>query len=413
MLVCLFTIVNATEILTYASDEIALGIATTLSLVEGKESLEAVKLAVDEINAQGGVQVGRKRMNFKVEALDLGDALPDISIREALAALQRFLSVKKIEALVVGPFRSEVLLPAMDVIAEHEVPMIGTIAMTPATDLKIIRDPKYRYVFRVGLNSKYLVAYLINTMRFLNERFGFRKVFILHQDVAWARSTASLMIRIFFNRAGWDVLGLEDYASGSTDFSRELTRAREAGAEVILPIFDMPESSHLVGQWNEMKVPALLCGFISPLVGPSAWQSFSGKIAGTLNVVFEIGNMPSVQYAPATAFYRSFQKKFGRQIEAGHGPAPAYESVHILRDAIEKAGTLDHDAVVSALERTDRTGVMGRIRFNNGHQAIFGTDPGAEALACVFQWTQTGRREIVYPPCIAEGEIKLPAFFHR
>lgn len=397
----------------HAAEEIALGVATTLSLLEGRESLEAVRLAAAEINAEGGVRVGGKMMSFRVDAFDLGDAMPGVSVSDALLSFRKFITERGIRAVVVGPFRSEVLLPAMDLIAELKVPMLGTIAMTPVTDLKIIKDPKYRYVFRVGLNSKYLVAYLIQTMKFLNERLGFNKVFIMHQDVAWARATASQMIRIFFNREGWRVLGVENYKSGASDFSRGLTRAREGGAEVILPLFDMPQSSYLVKQWHEMKLPVLLCGFISPMIGPTAWQTFEGEIAGTLNVVFELGNLPSGRYGQALDFYEAFKERFGREIEAGHGPAPAYESVYILRDAIRRAGTLNRDKLVSALEKTDRTGAMGRIRFNKGHQAIFGKDPGAEALACVFQWDERGRRRIVYPPCIAEGEIDLPAFFKR
>ena len=130
-------------------------------------------------------------------------------------------------------------------------------------------------------------------------------------------------------------------------------------------------------------------------------------------MVFDLGNLPSRRYGPAMDFYEGFRERYGRQIEAGHGPAPAYESVFILRDAIRRAGSLNRDRLVSALEKTDRTGAMGRIRFNRGHQAIFGKDPEAEALACVFQWDEHGRRRIVYPPCIAEGGIDLPAFLKR
>lgn len=390
------------------SGEIVLGVATTLALVEGKESLDAVRMAAAQINLRGGVAVGSERRSFRVAPFDLGDALPGASVPEVLASFDRFIRKSRAHAVVVGPFRSEVLLPAMDVVAAHKVPMLGTIAMTPVTDTKILRDPKYRYAFRVGLNSKYLVAVLIDIMKHLHERFGFRKVFIMHQDVAWAKAAGSMMIRIYFNRAGWHVLGLESYSGGSSDFSQGLTRANEMGAEVILPLFDSPWSSRLVKQWNEMKVPALLCGFISPMMGPDAWKAFGGKIAGSLNVVFELGNIAGNQYGPATAFYEAFKREYGREIQAGHGPAPAYESVHILREAIERAGTNDGPRLIASLEDTDRQGVMGRIRFNDGHQAIFGKDPFSEAVACVFQWRLSGQRTIVYPSAVSEGEIMLP-----
>jgi branched-chain amino acid transport system substrate-binding protein len=144
------------------------------------------------------------------------------------------------------------------------------------------------------------------------------------------------------------------------------------------------------------------------MVGPGAWDAFEGRIAGALNVIFELGNISSVQWNPAIAFNNAYEEKYGKKIEAGHGPAPAYESVYILANAINAAGSLDPDDIVSALEKTDRSGVMGRIRFNRAHQVFFGDDPGADALACIFQWQKDGRRTIVYPLSIADGEIELP-----
>jgi branched-chain amino acid transport system substrate-binding protein len=52
---------------------------------------------------------------------------------------------------------------------------------------------------------------------------------------------------------------------------------------------------------------------------------------------------------------------------------------------------------------------MGRLRFHPSQQALFGNDPSKAAVACLIQWTRDGRRRIVYPPAVAEGEIELPA----
>jgi len=396
--ILMVTILPATG--TQAAEEIILGVATSLTLLEGLESFNAVELAVDEINTRGGVRMGGKRLPIRIESIDLRGALPGVPVSDALGRLEKFIVDKKIHAIVVGPFRS--------IIAKHKVPLLGAIAMSPASDAKILKDPKYKYIFRTCLNSKYLVDYLINTMKFLRKRYGFHKVYIMNQDVAWARTTASLMIKLYFERAGWEILGLENYPSGAADFTAGLTKAEDNGAQIILPIFDMPESGTLAKQWHLMKGKALLCGFISPMVGPSAWGAFNGKIAGALNVIFELGNIPSFQWEPAMNFYRAYRAKYGREIEAGHGPAPAYESIYILAEAIERAGSLEPDKIVAALESTDRTGVMGRIRFHRGHQVIFGNDPAEDALACIFQWRKDGRRKIVYPLSVAEGEIELP-----
>jgi len=411
LLIILFTIfplfIFATMI--HAHEQIVVGVATSLSLLEGEESLKAVMLAVEEINGKGGVAIGDKRLPIKIKSIDLNDASLEVPVSEALSHMKQFIRKEKINAILVGPFRSEVLLAGMDMIARLKVPILGTIAMSAASETKIMKDPKYRYIFRVGLNSKYFVEYLIKAMKFLNAKFGFNRVYIMNQDVAWARSAASLLIKLYFDRAGWEVVDLDTYPTGASDFSIGLNKATKEGAQVILPIFDMPQSGFLVRQWNRMGVPAILCGFISPMVGPGAWETFNGKIDGALNVIFELGNVPSTKFKPAMDFYEAYKKRYGSNIEAGHGPAPAYESVYILAEAIRKAGSLDPDKVVTALKDTDRIGgAMGRIRFHKGQQAIFGDNPDAEALACIIQWTKTGHRRIVYPPAIAEGDIELP-----
>jgi branched-chain amino acid transport system substrate-binding protein len=390
------------------SNEIIIGVATSLQSLEGRESLKAVALAVEEINHKGGVRVGTEGMRIRMKSIDLQDVSNDVPVAKALSTLETFIQKEHIQAILVGPFRSEVLLAGMNVMARNKIPFLGTIAMSAASESRIMRDPKYKNIFRVGLNSKYFVEYLIKTMKFLNEKFQFKKVYIMNQDVAWTRSAASLLVKLYFEKAGWDVVALDTYPSGASDYSEGLKKAREKKAQVILPIFDMPESGILVKQWNAMKVPALLCGFISPMVGPTAWERFDGQIAGSLNVIFELGNVPSSLFKPAETFYKAYESKYGQEIEAGHGPAPAYESVYILAEAIEMAGSLNPAHLIPAIEKTNRMGAMGRVQFHRGHQVIFGEDPKAEALACIIQWTKEGYRRIVYPPSIAEGEIEIP-----
>jgi branched-chain amino acid transport system substrate-binding protein len=126
-----------------------------------------------------------------------------------------------------------------------------------------------------------------------------------------------------------------------------------------------------------------------------------------MNCIFEIGNFPCTKVPKSVEFYDKYNKKYGKPIEAGHSPAPAYEMVYILKEAIERAGTLDSDKVVAELEKTDRSGAMGRIKFNDGHQVVYGEDPKETALGCMIQWRE-GKRVVVYPQSVAEGKIELP-----
>jgi len=310
---------------------------------------------------------------------------------------------------VVGNFRSEALLAAMDIYSKYKIVNIGTIAMTPKFQEKVLSDKeKYKYSFRTCLDSKYLAGYIMGMMKYLNKEFGYNKVFIATQDVLWAAGTGQIMDK-WFKDNGWTVVGFERYPTGAMDFSAGLMKAKSGGAQVTLPIFDMPTSGILVKQWESMKIPTLMAGFISPLMGSKAWETFGKEAEGTLDVVFEIGNVPIKAYPPATRFYDGYKKRWKEELQSGHGVSPGYDAVYVLANAIEKAGTLDPDKVAKAIEATDYVGAIGRVKFDAGHQAVFGNDPKTSASGAVFQWRQ-GRRVEVFPESIADGKIVKPAW---
>jgi branched-chain amino acid transport system substrate-binding protein len=395
-------------------EPVVIAVPTSLGFLEGEESLNSVNLAVDEINAQGGVDVAGTKRPFKVESIDLRDAAAGVPVPEALLGLEKIILEKKPAAIVVGPFRSEALLAGMDLIAKHKMPMLGTIAMSPGTEAKIKKDPeKYKYVFRVSMNVIYWVKLLAGTNTALKNQFGFDKVYIMNQDVAWARGTSGYMAKKIYPKLGIEVVGHDEFPTGFSDFSAALMKAKNLDASILFTCFDMPESGVLVKQWKSIQVPGLIAGFISPMAGEAAWKTFDGKIGGLMNAIFELGNMPSEKYAPAKNFYNAYKEKYGKGIQAGHGPAPSYEAVYILKEAIERAGSLEPDAIVAEIEKTDRKGVMGRIRFDEGHQVVYGADPAEAAVGAFFQWTEDGTRKIVYPKSIAEGEIFLPSWVKK
>jgi branched-chain amino acid transport system substrate-binding protein len=111
-------------------------------------------------------------------------------------------------------------------------------------------------------------------------------------------------------------------------------------------------------------------------------------------------------------FYDAYTQRWGIEPE-GLGTSSSYMAVYALKEAIERAGSLKPDEVVTALEQTDIMGVYGRLRFDpKSHQVIPSTDPKEGAVGSILQW-QNGKRVVVYPKSIAMGEIKLPPWMGR
>ncbi len=124
------------------------------------------------------------------------------------------------------------------------------------------------------------------------------------------------------------------------------------------------------------------------------------------------GNAPSNATDWTMKFYNAYTKLWDIEPE-GYGTSTSYMAVYVLKNAIERAGTLKSDAVVKALEATDMMGVYGRIRFDpKSHQVIPSLDPKEGAVGTIFQW-QAGKRVVVFPKSIAMGEIKLPPWMKK
>jgi branched-chain amino acid transport system substrate-binding protein len=396
--------------LASAADPIVLGVPTALGTIEGQDSLRAVQLAAKEINDAGGVQVGKEKRKLEIVSIDTREAEAGVPVNDALAAMEKLISEKKPAAIVVGAFRSEVLVSAMDMIAKVKIPYLCTIGMTPVFDQKIAADyDKYKYHFRLSLSAPFLVGNMGKTLEFLKKKYGFDKIYFVHQDVAWAKGTIGGLSKVT-EAAGWKVLGSDPYPTGSRDFSASLTKAKTAGAQVLVPLFDMPESGVLVKQARSMKVPALVSGFISPAAPGSAWATFKGDIDGLVNFLFEPGAIP-LPTSRSRGFTEAYGKLYGEQMRdklSGHGPGPSYDAVYVLAGAIQRAGSLDAEAVVAQLEKTDMEGAVGRVVFNKTHQVPYGDDPKAGGVSLAFQWRK-GKRVMVFPEALAEGQIELPA----
>ena len=230
---------------------------------------------------------------------------------------------------------------------------------------------------------------------------------IMLQDVAHSRSGGDIIAKIVSGQ-GWTITGKAVYPTGSSDFTRGLKAASENGTQVLLIWMDMPESAVLLRQWYEMKIPALPFGsIISAAEGPDFWEKMGKAGEFCLANVVNAGNAPSTATPTTMAFYKAYSKRWGIAPE-GYGTSSSYMAPFVLKDAIERANSLDTDKVIAALESTNFLGVYGRIRFGKrNHQVIPSFDPQEGAVGSIFQW-QGGERMVVFPSSIAKSTIKLP-----
>lgn len=391
-----------------AAAPIKLGAPLATAFLYGWVAERGIKLAAEEINAAGGVKVGGEMRPLEVEVIDTRDLEPGVPVDDAIKAVERLILQRKVDFLVGGPVRSEAALAVLDLLSQHKkVSIVSTGVLSPAYHKTIEKDyDKYKYAFRISSEIVTLGQDLLQAFDKLRADHKLDRVFIMVQDVAHARNAGSFVEKLLKEK-GFQVVGHEIYPTGNTDFAPGLLKSRKEDAQVLFIWMDMPESAILMKQWKSFRLKSLPMGFMSAAEQPGFWKASDGNAEYAVVNVVNGGNAPA-QITPWTPkFVQAYEKRWGLEPE-GYGASSSYMAVYALKDAIERAGTLDPDAVVKALEEIDLMGVYGRIRFHpRSHQVIPSTDPQEGAIGSLFQW-QDGKRVVFWPEAGAAGKLQLP-----
>lgn len=392
-----------------AEKVILLGQPTSLYVPHARDQVKAVDLAIEEINAAGGVDVGGEAYKFDHVVTDTRGAEPGVPVHDAIIAAEKLITEKKPDFLVGTFHRSEVHIAAMDILAKHKILAIGGITQTPKVSKMIAKNPeKYKYIFRSNNHAVQVGELWGKFMAGVKERYGFDKAFFIPIDLEWARAVSKAMSG-FMGKYGWETVGIEPVPPGMTDFSAPLNEAKNKGADIIFVVHELPSCAASFKQWKAMKIPSLFAGiYTPPITGPRQWDVWGDA----LNYVLfhePLGGAWPVEGMPETGrFINHFKEKYKAPPETNASGVWGYIQPYLLRDAIERAGTLETDAVAQALLETDMKFMGQRLRFNKKtHTLIWGTDPEKGGVLTIHQWLE-GKAPCIFPPAITEKELTLP-----
>jgi len=391
-----------------AEKPIVIGAPLATAFLYGWDAERGIKLAAEEINAAGGVNVGGKKRPIAVEVIDTRDLEPAVPVSEALLAVEKLILEKKVDFIVGGPIRSEAALAAMDLLSKHKkVSIVTTGVLTPAYTKKVEENySKYKYCFRNSSHVGVMMVEFVTLIEDIRKTHAFNKACIMVQDVAHARAGGEAMQKALTGK-GWTVVDMKVYPTGTVDYSVGLIEAGKKGAQLLFVWMDMPESAVLLKQWSDLKLKCLPVGFVNAAEQPGFAKATGGKGEYLLVNLVNGGNAPAHITPWTMKFVEAYKKKWGLEPE-GYGTSSSYMAVYQLKDAVEKAQSTDSDKVIAALENSDIMGVYGRMRFDKkSHQIIPSLDPKEGAVTGIIQW-QGGKRVQVFPPKVAEGKVLLP-----
>jgi len=414
ILICVLSILFSTASLSAKSDvkPIIFGAPVPRASAYGQNGERGLIMAVEEINRAGGINVGGVKRPIKLEIIDSRDEEPGVPTSEVLLAIEKLILQKKADIIVGGPCMSECSIAAMDLYARYKIVDIVSIGTyTPTWDQKVAKNPKrYMHSFRASGSVKWYIKEAIDLLSKIKKDFGFNKLFITIDDSLMCRKAASIVQKLA-KKTGWEIVGFDKHPIGTTDYSAALNECKGSGAHVMFVWAYSPETSIMLKQWADMEIPALPVGFIGAAEDPGFWKATKGKCAYTIVTLCETGCVPTKATPKAMEFFNNFKKRWGVEPRST-GCVSAYESIYLLKDAIERAGSLNRIRLIDALEKTNMPAVRGTIRFDKNHQIVYGYDPKKSILGCWVQW-QEGRRVQIFPEIAATAKIKMPPWLKR
>jgi len=375
---------------------IKIGVNTAIQLQVGRDAIDGTKMAIDEINARGGV-LGRQ---LTMVVADEGEAASE-GPKVGIAAINKLTGEDHVDVLI-GGYDSGVTLGELPHIARAKTIFLGIGSASPSIQLKVKDDyDRYKYIFRVNpINSAKQADGLIDYIKGkLKGELGYSKIAILGENAKWVQDMVPMLKKGAID-AGLEVPIAEFFDVQTADFSPIFTKVKESGSQYLLIIISHAASDVFVKQWYDAKVPVPIGGIDVKGQDANFFKRVDGKAIGEVST-----NL--VLRAPLTdktvGWWDGFVKLYGRPPVYTAGGA--YDAVYIYADALTRARRSDSDAVIKALETTDYVGVRGRVQFDALHEVKDG--PGFVNELFV-QWQHDGDRVVIWPKSVATGAMINP-----
>jgi branched-chain amino acid transport system substrate-binding protein len=317
----------------------------------GEGSKFASQMWLEDINKAGGLEVGGKK--YKVEVIVEDN---ESKAESAVKANTKLITEDEVLA-IVGPQASSQAIPAGGVANNYETPMISPWSTNPNTT----KDRPY--VFRGCFLDPFQGPVVAN---FVKEKYGFTKAAVLF-DVAsdYPKGLAEVFKKAWEDANGpGSVVAYESFTTKDTDFSSQLTKIINSGAEFFFTPQYYNEVALIVKQAHEL-------GWHKPIVGSDSWGS-----AETVTLCGKdcYGLFFSTHYAAAGA--KGATKDFIDRYQTKYGYVPddvaalTWDSLGLIQQAIQNSGKItgkvkkDRKAIRDALAKIKNfKGITGNMTF--------------------------------------------------
>ncbi|MCS7101586.1 MAG: branched-chain amino acid ABC transporter substrate-binding protein [Burkholderiaceae bacterium] len=326
----------------------------------GKDNENGARMAVDEINAAGGIKVGDKVIKLELVAED-DKADP----KEGTLVAQKLVDAGVVA--VVGHLNSGTSIPASKIYADANVTQISPSATNPK-----LTEQGFKTTFRVVANDNQQGAVLAN---YAATEMKAKTIAIVDDRTAYGQGLADVVEKVAKEK-GLKVVAREFATDKTTDFNAILTKIRAAKPDVVMYGGMDATAGPMAKQMKQLGIKAQLLagdGVCSP-----EFIKLAGDAAGILTC--SMAGEAVEKLAKGEEFKQKYKAKFGTDVQV-YSPY-SYDAVYVIADAIKRAGSADRAAITAAMPATNYNGITGTIQFDekgdikNGAISIFRVKDG-------------------------------------
>ncbi|NLC44915.1 MAG: ABC transporter substrate-binding protein [Clostridiales bacterium] len=317
----------------------------------GRDSVEGIELAVEEINAAGGID-GKK--------IDIVKYDNKSEPAEAVTLASRLMTSDKVVA-ILGPATSGAFKATIPTALQNKIPVAS--GSTTADDITVDENGVKEYAFRICFSDAYQGTGMAN---YALDRLSAKKaVIIMDNSSDYGKGLAEAFVNTF-EEGGGAIVAQEAYVAKDTNFNSIITKIKGDEFDVIFIPGYYQEAGLIIKQAREQ-------GIAVPILGADGFDSPDlAKLAGddALNNVYYSNHFSSLDEDPVVQnFLTGFEEKYNKQPGAFH--ALGYDLAKYVVDSIDRAEKLDGESVKDAMAATsDFKGVTGTFTIDENHNPI-------------------------------------------
>jgi branched-chain amino acid transport system substrate-binding protein len=382
-----------------AAEDVKVGILLPLSgpvAPIGQNNRRGHALAIDEINAAGGI---KSLGGAKLVMID-GDTQgnPKVGIQEAEKLASQGVSV------IMGAYQSNVTFPTTQIAEKVGVPYIDPVAIADS----ITEGRNFKYTFKIAPKASWYARDQLKFIKWVGEKSGrpIKRIVLMYEDTLFGQSTSKGQ-EASAKEIGIEVVEKIAYPAETPDMTPTISRIKQVAPDALVLVSYIADAVLITKTMKELGVDIPIMGTSAGHIDPA----YIANLGALAEASFTVGEWnPDLKKAGAAKIAERFQAKFSLPMN-GHA-AETYMATMVLADALERAGSADRAKLREALAQTNLCGERNLLPYNCVKFDASGQSPEGQL---VMLQVQKGQFVSVWPSDVAAAEpiFPVPAWAKR